>query len=163
MPARRRDKDGLIDTERAFVLEYMENGRVGADAYQLVHPECSRAAAAVIAFKLLKKPQVQRYLQKLTAEQFKELGISTRKTMEKIATLAYINLKPESEKSKDRQKVKDLGLLATQNLRELAKIQKMLDDDAPIDPEGEAFEGPRLILPVKGSYELTIKKEKCKT
>ena len=100
--ARRTPKDEVSDTERAFVLEYLSNGRNGTRAYLATHPNCtSYKAAGVEAFKTLAKPKIVSFLQQEQQARWLRLRIDGDTALALIAGAATADLVDAYEVAED--------------------------------------------------------------
>jgi hypothetical protein len=149
MPPKRRVEHGMTPGEKAFAIEWLSNGRIGLDAWQTTHPGCSKNTAVVNASKTLSKANIQAYILELEEQQFKELGISPKKTMAAISRIAY-RMSAVDEKSFDK-KLKMIGTHVVTSLRDLAKIQKLFEPDVVVNLENTEYTGPIIMMPTKKS------------
>ena len=146
MPRKERDKDGLTQNDKMFCIEYDCNGNNGTEAWLSVHPKAAKATSRVEASRLLAKPNIRAYLDKLRQETINELGISKKNTLKKLAELAYYLNKKDKNFEK---KFKDHGTNVIQALDKLARVQKMYQPDVQVNIEGDEYTGPMIILPKK--------------
>ena len=147
MPPKRRDSKGLTDNDNLFIAHYMENGRIGTQAYKSVHPKCNDRTAGQEAYEILKRPEIQAEIKEKEQEIFNSLGISTQKTIKLMASIAYMHDNVKGKKLETL--LKSVGGHITSNLSNLAKAQKMYAPDVIVNFEGDEYTGPILLLPAK--------------
>jgi hypothetical protein len=160
MPKKRRDEHGLTDNDKHFVLEYLSNGRNGKEAWQTVHPGTTDSSAMAQASMCLRKLNVAKYITEIQEQEFKELGITNKKIMKEAATIGFVNIKTVSLSY--AKKIAMIGHVKASFLDKLARMKKLYSDETPPDPDSETYEGPKLVLPVKGSYVISIQKTPAK-
>lgn len=74
---------------RAFVEEYIANGRNAKQAYKKFHPKVTERTATVEGSKLLTKPDVQAYLKQREQALQEKLEITTERVLRELARIAF--------------------------------------------------------------------------
>jgi len=79
--------------ERAFVEEYIANGRNATQAYKKFHPRVTDRTATVEGSKLLTKPDVQAYLKKREEALQEKLELTTERVLRELARLSFFDVR----------------------------------------------------------------------
>ncbi len=82
----------LSPTEEAFVLEYLANGLNALRAYQAVHPRATKNTAAVEGHRTLKKPNVQKFMERERRARFRRLQMDGDEVLARVGMDAAADL-----------------------------------------------------------------------
>lgn len=79
---------GLTAQQTRFIEEYVSNGYKPSAAY-LVAYNCTVECAHKNAYKILKKPEAQQYMQYLQKDRIKAQGITAERILEELCSMAF--------------------------------------------------------------------------
>jgi phage terminase small subunit len=87
------DKEtGLTDKQRIFCESYIFDWN-GTKAYKKAYPNVKDTTAAVEASKLLRKPNIEAYIEEIQKDIFKLIGVSALRNAQELKNIAYSNLR----------------------------------------------------------------------
>lgn len=80
----------MTKAQEAFCYEYLANGFNATQAYYKAYPEAKTYnTASTMSSKLLKKPEIKSFIDKLVSERFEALNINSEKIINKLAEIAF--------------------------------------------------------------------------
>lgn len=98
---------GLTAQQTRMVEEYVSNGYKPSAAY-LVAYNCTVECAHKNAYKILQKPEAQRYIQHLQKDRIAAQGITAERILEELSSIAFAEKGDEHYNATAKLKAMDL-------------------------------------------------------
>jgi hypothetical protein len=134
----------ITQKRKAFVDEYLHNGKDGVEAYKKVYPNVTQSSAQVLSYNLLRRDDVQNLIAKST------IVLNTNMVIERnFIKEQYIELLNACKKAKDRTNTR----LTLDTLREFIEEEKASRSDMKINinfgmivqPKSSGFDDDRFL------------------
>lgn len=103
-------RTNLTNKEKRFCEEYIANNYHAVDAYQIAYstPKDEADTAKAVAYKVLKRPLVKKYIKELQKDAYERQCISAERVAERLAAIAFADKDDDTYNVKAQLKALDL-------------------------------------------------------
>jgi phage terminase small subunit len=127
--SRAKDKNKLTNKEVLFCDHYLKDFN-GTQAYKKAYPNChSDVAAAAQAYRVLRKPQIDRYLQERKLQILNDIGVSKESVLVEMARLGFSNISDYLSFGPDGVTLKDSSGMTREKLAAIAEASETTTKD----------------------------------